>query len=110
MVPPQANEQQRGLDLRLTTFNLLAPCYKRMHADVVPPGTEVAATGLLAAEAKSRRTSRESEFTELWRERAIQTVRGGKLVLGTRVPQQWLACVSCEGRSLARVAPFACVP
>lgn len=70
----QVNGAQRDLDVRLTTFNLLAPCYKRMHAEVMPAGTEIAVSGLLASEAKSRRTSRESEFTELWKERALQTV------------------------------------
>lgn len=74
MTPQQAGDQIRGLDVRLTTFNLLAPCYKRMHAAIVPPEAEMVGTGLLAAEAKSRRISRESEFTELWRERAIETV------------------------------------
>lgn len=63
----------RGLDLRLTTFNLLAPCYKRMHPEALPSG--VVGNGLLAGQAKaSTRTSRESEFADLWRQRAVETV------------------------------------
>ncbi|CAM9336592.1 unnamed protein product, partial [Hapterophycus canaliculatus] len=42
------------MDFRLTTFNLLAPCYKRMH--------------------DRERTARESEFDGVWRERALETV------------------------------------
>ncbi|CAN0287188.1 unnamed protein product [Laminaria digitata] len=67
---------ERGLNLRLTTFNLLAPCYKRMHT-VEPPlaaGIADAGTGLLARRAKTERTARESEFAGLWRERAMETV------------------------------------
>lgn len=70
---------ERGLDLRLTTFNLLAPCYKRMHALEAPvaAGIADAGTGLLAMRAKTERTARESEFAGLWRERALETVRRG---------------------------------
>lgn len=67
-----------GLDLRLTTFNLLAPCYKRMHGEVVPLKSAAAlanaGTGLLANQAKRRHTARESEFAGLWTERATETV------------------------------------
>lgn len=37
-----------------------------------------AGTGLLAMRAKTEHTARESEFTGLWRERALETVRGGR--------------------------------
>lgn len=66
-------ERQRGLDFRLTTFNLLAPCYKRMHNSEVAP--QVAVTGLLANRARTERTARESEFDGVWRGRAMETVR-----------------------------------
>lgn len=69
-------EGKRELDLRLTTFNLLAPCYKRIHNEM-PIAAMAAAgsgTGLLASQAKKHHTPRESEFGVLWRERAIQTV------------------------------------
>jgi len=66
---------ERGMDFRLTTFNLLAPCYKRMHSEA-PPIAETA-TGLLANQnrARAKRTARESEFDHVWRERALETVR-----------------------------------
>lgn len=66
----------RGLDFRLTTFNLLAPCYKRMHAGALPPAlSESARSGLLAGQATvSHRTARESEFADVWRQRAVETV------------------------------------
>lgn len=66
-----SGEEERGLDLRLTTFNLLAPCYKRIPSEV--PGLP-AGTGLLASQAKTLHTARESEFAGLWRERALETV------------------------------------
>ncbi len=63
------------MDFRLTTFNLLAPCYKRMHSET-PPIADTA-TGLLAHQkrARAKRTARESEFDHVWRERAFETVR-----------------------------------
>ncbi|CAM9169928.1 unnamed protein product [Ectocarpus sp. 4 AP-2014] len=63
----------RGMEFRLTTFNLLAPCYKRMHSEVSTPVGGVG-TGLLANRAKGQRTARESEFDGVWRERALETV------------------------------------
>ena len=74
---PRGEMDERGLDLRLTTFNLLAPCYKRMHSLEAPlaAGIANAGTGLLARRAKTERTARESEFAGLWRERAMETVR-----------------------------------
>lgn len=72
-------EGKRELDLRLTTFNLLAPCYKRIHNDV-PIAAMAAAgsgTGLLASQARKHHTPRESEFDVLWEQRAIQTVSEG---------------------------------
>lgn len=67
------------MDFRLTTFNLLAPCYKRMHSEVAPAvaaiGEAGTGTGLLANRARAGRTARESEFDEVWRERALETVR-----------------------------------
>lgn len=74
---PRGETDERGLDLRLTTFNLLAPCYKRMHTVEAPlaAGIADAGTGLLARRAKTERTARESEFAGLWRERAMETVR-----------------------------------
>lgn len=66
-----SGSEERGLDVRLTTFNLLAPCYKRIPSEV--PGLP-AGTGLLASQAKTLHTARESEFAGLWRERALETV------------------------------------
>lgn len=64
------------MDFRLTTFNLLAPCYKRMHSEVAPVAAiGEAGTGLLANRARTHRTARESEFDDVWRERALETVR-----------------------------------
>lgn len=62
------------MEFRLTTFNLLAPCYKRMHSEVSTPMGGVS-TGLLANRAKAQRTARESEFDGVWKERALETVR-----------------------------------
>lgn len=68
------------MDFRLTTFNLLAPCYKRMHSEAVPVaaiGEAGTGTGLLANRARTQRTARESEFNDVWRERALETVSRG---------------------------------
>lgn len=72
-------DAKRELDLRLTTFNLLAPCYKRIHNEVPIAAMAAAgsATGLLASQARKHHTPRESEFGVLWKERAIQTVSEG---------------------------------
>lgn len=73
----RAGMDKRGMELRLTTFNLLAPCYKRMHNEAPVPAIADGGTGLLASQAKTHRTARESEFGFLWRERAMETVRLG---------------------------------
>lgn len=74
------------MDFRLTTFNLLAPCYKRMHSDVAPVAAiGEAGTGLLANRARTHRTARESEFDGVWRERALETVRRDRVYTGWSV-------------------------
>ena len=76
---------ERGMDFRLTTFNLLAPCYKRMHSEVAPVAAiGEAGTGLLANRARTHRTARESEFDDVWRERALETVRTRPRTSATR--------------------------
>ena len=69
------SSDQRELNLRLTTFNLLAPCYKRIHPEIPAAAMTATGTGLLASQARKHYTPRESEFDGLWRERAVQTVR-----------------------------------
>lgn len=75
----------RGMEFRLTTFNLLAPCYKRMYSEVSMPVGGVG-TGLLANSAKGQRTARESEFDGVWRERALETVRYVGVFCPCRIP------------------------
>lgn len=92
------------MDFRLTTFNLLAPCYKRMHDREVAP--HVAATGLLANRARTERTARESEFDGVWRERALETVSARKQEERTHL---FVLCLGCPLQGSKRVSGHPCV-
>ncbi|CAM9309570.1 unnamed protein product, partial [Discosporangium mesarthrocarpum] len=87
-VSEQPHPPRGGLDFRLTTFNLLAPCYKRIKpvtnkGGLCPPagveapeaahGTSGIGSALMALQAKLPQP-RESSFDDLWRERAEDTV------------------------------------